>query len=629
MSVPAYCNKIAWVDLSSGDISYETPDPSIYRDYVGGYGLGAYFLYTRQPPRADPLGPDAHLGFLTGPLTGTDAVTGSRFVVAGKSPKTGGFGDANCGGTFGPALKMAGLDAVFFKGLAPKPVYALVENGNVTLHDATAHWGRQCGACEDALAEIHGHSARVALIGPAGERVSALACIINDHGRAAGRSGLGMVMGAKKLKAVVAVPGDEVEVADPEGLKALRSTILKEHFTKENGVYDFFHSVGTPGIILGNVYSGDAPVKNWKGWAGDFPGAEKINAPAHQQYRARRYGCWKCPISCGAILEVKEGPYASRTHHPEYETLGSFGSMCCNDNLESIIKCNEICNEYGLDTISAGSTVAFAMECFEQGLIDEKRIGYSLEWGDHAAVVRMTLELATGEGYLGEVFGHGVDAARKRLPEQAGEYAMQCGGEELPMHDPRVFPGLGVSYIADATPGRHTQGGSWNLESRGNDRHLSSGERIEYPVIEDRYAYAGKGGAHRFMSSMQHVMHTSGICLFGFMCMPAEALSQFLTLATGRAYTRDVLLQTGVRIATLRLAFNMREGVRNPRDYVLPPRVLGNPPMEDGPVKGVRVDNPTQLRDYYVAMGWNPEKGLPDEDALRGAGLDFALDALG
>jgi len=629
MPTYAYANRIAWVDLSSGNISYESPDPGLFRDYVGGYGLGAYYLYTRQQPRVDPLGPDANLGFLAGPLTGTEAVTGNRFTVVGKSPKTGGFGDANCGGDFGPALKAAGLDAIFFKGVAAAPVYALVEEGEVSLHDAEPLWGKLCSETEDIIEQRHGKDVRAAVIGPAGERVSALACIINDKGRAAGRSGLGMVMGAKRLKAVAARPGDPVEVAKPQELEALKSKILKEHFNKDNGLYAFFHNTGTPGAILANVKSGDAPVMNWKGWDEHFKGAHKIEAPEHKKYRQRRYGCWKCPIACGAILEVSQGPYASRTHHPEYETLGSYGSMCCNDNLESIIKCNELCNEYGMDTISAGCTVAFAMECYENGLVSAEQCGCSLEWGDHAAVVRMTEAMATGEGFLGRVFGHGVAAALEQLPPEAREYAMHCGGEELPMHDPRCFPGLGVSYLADATPGRHTQGGSWNLEGGKSQRHLEDGgERIDYPEVVDRYRYSGKGEASRVMSVIKHVMNASGICMFGFMCMPNEALPRFLTLATGLGYDEKVVEKVGARIAALRMAFNMREGVVNLRDYAMPGRVLGHPPAAGGPLAGVSVDNETQLREHYIAMGWNPDTGLPQEDILRMLELDFALDAL-
>ncbi|MFW5837840.1 MAG: aldehyde ferredoxin oxidoreductase N-terminal domain-containing protein, partial [Desulfovibrionaceae bacterium] len=241
MPLKAVHHRIAWVDLGLMSVDYETPDDDVFLQYLGGYGLGAYYLLTRQPARVDPLGPDNLLGFVAGPLTGTDAVTGNRFAVVSKSPKTGGFGDSNCGGTFGPALKQAGLDAVFFKGVAETPVAAIVQDGDVRLEDAAELWGATASETEKRLRNAHGRQARAAVIGPAGERGSALACIMNDGGRAAGRSGLGMVMGAKRIKALVAVGDGEVPVADEQGLKDYRRHIIKKFLNKDNALYRFFH----------------------------------------------------------------------------------------------------------------------------------------------------------------------------------------------------------------------------------------------------------------------------------------------------------------------------------------------------------------------------------------------------
>ena len=621
MGLKGVTGKIAWVDLSRGEVKIEEPEAELYQKYLGGYGLAAYYLFTRQKAKADPLGPDNILGLTTGPLTGTDAITGNRFTVVGKSPKTGGWGDANCGGSFGPALKQAGLDAIFFTGISAGPVYILVEDGKVTINDASDYWGLECGAVEDKFKAAHGKKARSAVIGPVGERVNALAAVINDAGRAAGRSGLGMVMGSKKLKGVVAVGGGQVEVADDEGLKAARKQILKEHYHDDNPLYGLFHSVGTPGVLEPAVMSQDAPIKNWGGVTDDFPGFKKIGGAAVLGLQEKPYGCWRCPLSCGGHMVVPSGPYAGEGHMPEYETLGSFGSMCLNDNLESICRLNNICNEAGMDTISAGATVAFAIECYENGVIDKELTGgLELTWGNHEAIVAVTEQIAAGEGFGGKILADGVDKAVERIGEAARPYAMAVGGEELPMHDPRCTPGYGITYECDATPGRHTQGGAASVEGNFVPPDLGN------PTIADKYTYTGKGEAHKYHSSFAHVVNAAGLCMFASVVSPAPAVGEFLSLAMGEKITLDDVITIGERIATLRIAFNLREGVRTNEAYKLPARVLGQPPLADGPVKGVTVDNETQAREYFAAMGWNPQTGVPKKEALTRLGLDFAAE---
>jgi aldehyde:ferredoxin oxidoreductase len=620
MALKGVAGKIGWVDLSSGETRVEEVSDEVYERYLGGFGLGAYYIYKNQKPGVDPLGPEAVFGLTTGLLTGTDAITGNRFVAVGKSPKTGGWGDANCGGDFGPALKQAGLDAVFFYGVSQKPVYALVEDGDITLRDAAEIWGRTCSETEARLKQAHGDKIRSAVIGPAGERISALACIINDEGRAAGRSGLGMVMGAKKLKAVAAAPGDRVEVADSDGLKSLKRQLIKEHFTTGNPPYDFFHGMGTPGGLEGNVKKGDCPVRNWAGAPEEFPTADRISGPELMKIKKKPYACWKCPVACGAIVEVESGPHKGVGHRPEYETLGSFGSMCLNDDLASICRLNNICNDYGLDTISTGCTVAFAMECFEKGLLTEERAGLDLTWGSAGAVVAMTEQLAKGEGRLYEIFKDGAAAAAEKLGAEAREYSMDAGGEELPMHDPRCFPGLGVTYGADATPGRHTMSGSWQLESG------ILADKFEGMSIEDKYDYSGKGEPHKKAYTFMQAVNAAGLCMFGSFIGPASMLPDSLTLASGRKFDLDETLTIGERVANLRMAFNAREGVRVTRDFKLPRRVLGDPPLASGPTADVTVDNETQIRDYFRAMGWDYETGRPKRETLERLGLDFAAD---
>lgn len=620
MSLKGVCQKIAWVDLNKRAAIIEEPAEQLYRKYLGGYGIGAYYLFTRQRAKVDPLSPGNTLGLTTGPLTGTQAITGTRFTAVGKSPKTGGWGDANCGGKFGPALKQAGLDAIFITGISEKPVYLLVEDGKVTIHDASSYWGLSCAEAEDKFKDAHGREAQAAVIGPAGERVSALAAIINDKGRAAARSGLGMVMGSKRLKGVVALAAGKVPVAEEEKLIALRKQILSEYYQAGNRLYAMFHDYGTPGVLQPAVLTGDAPIKNWSGWMEDFQGYEKINADAVIQLQTKPYGCWNCPLACGGHIKVRSGPYAGEGHKPEYETLASFGTMCLNDNLESICRLNNICNAAGMDTISTGSTVAFAIECYQNGIITKEDTGgVELTWGNDEAIVKVTEQMARGEGFGGKLLGNGIREAVERLGKHANAFAMECGGEELPMHDPRCKPGIAASFVVDATPGRHTQYGSWFVEGNFVPPQLG------HPEIADKYTYSGKGEAHKYVSSFGHVINSAGLCMFASAVTPATAVPEFLTLVMGKAFTLEDILEIGERIANLRIAFNIREGILNKEMYRLPRRVIGQPPLKGGLTKGITVDNETQIRDYYVAMGWNPETGVPKRAVFERLGLDIAM----
>jgi len=623
MAIKSVMHRVAFVDLDTGKVTYEDPGDEAYEKYLGGYGLGAYILYTRQRAGVDALAPEAMLGLLTGPLTGTDAITGNRFVAVGKSPKTGTWGDANCGGYFGPALKEAGLDGVFFTGTAQAPTYALVQDGEVTLHSAADYWGLDTVDTEDKFRDAYGKKARVACIGPAGERVSALAAIINDGGRAAGRSGLGMVMGAKKLKAVVAVASGSVEVADADGLKAVRQRVLSEYYKAGNPSYELFSNYGTCGITAGSVQTGDAPVKNWSGTVFDFPEPEKISDDAVIATQTRKYGCWRCPLACGGHVKIEEGPYAvEQAHKPEYETLAAFGSMCLNDSLAAITKCNDICNRMGMDTIATGTTVAFAIECYERGIITKQDTGgLELTWGNHAAIVAVTEQMGNGTGFGGEILGDGMKAAVARIGPEAAGAAMHCGGEELPMHDPRLSPGIGASFVIDATPGRHTQYGSWL------DEAVFLPPDLGQPKYADKYVYTGKGENGAYISRWGHVVNAAGLCMFGCTVTPAPAVPEFLTKAMGVDFTMDTVQEVGGRIAALRTAFNLREGVRNV-DFKLPRRVLGDPPLEKGDTAGVTVDNLTEIKEYCVAMGWDPETGVPEKTTLEALGLDFVVQDL-
>lgn len=615
MSIGGVRGKILWVDLSSKSVQEELLGDDLYLKFLGGYGIGAWLIYQRQPAGVDPLGPQSILGFTTGPLTGTTAITGNRFTVVGKSPKTGTWGDANCGGNFGPGLKFAGVDATFFTGTSDKPVYLLVEDGKAQILDASDLWGLDSNETEDTLRERHGKNTYVACIGQAGERASLLACVMNHYGRAAGRSGLGAVMGSKRLKAVVAVGDAEVPVANPDSVSDIRKKCFEVF--KQNPSYDLFHNYGTCGITANSCQTGDTPVKNWKGIPDDFPTAGRISDDSVINLVEKPYGCWRCPIACGGHIRVKSGPYAVSTHKPEYETLGVFGALCLNDNLESIIKINDICNRSGLDTISTGATVAFAIECYEQGVLSKDDTGgLELTWGNADAIVRLT-ELIAEEAGIGALFSNGMKKAAEKLGiDKCDEFAMHVQGEELPMHDPRLSPGLATSYVVDATPGRHTQWSSWFDEAN----FLPVGADKYYPTVEDKYTYTGKAEAMKFLTCYGHTVNAAGMCMFGCVCCHIEALPDFLSAVMGVEYSMARLIEAGWRIATMRMAFTVREG-GIPTRFRVPLRMVGIPPLEGGPLKGVTIDYKTQTREHLANMGWDTETAKPLPETIRKLGL--------
>ena len=620
MALPGTMGKIAFVNLKSGRVKYVKPEEELYKNYLGGYGLGAYYLYTKMKPGAKPLGPKNMLGFLSGVLTGTPAICGNRFQVVGKSPKTGGFGDANCGGDFGPKLKFAGLDGIFLTNISPEPVYIVVDKGKVAVKSAADLWGNDCVTTEEKLKALYGPEAAIASIGPAGEAVTLLACIMNDRDRAAGRSGLGTVMGSKKVKAIVAVPSMSLRLADEEKMKADRAKWVDEML--KTGLYELFHKFGTSGLTAGAVAGGDCPVKNWKGTAKDFTTAAKISDEAVQDVQVRRYGCWHCPIACGGFVKTT-GPFAVEAGKPEYETLGCLGSMLLIDDLPAICKANDICNRNGMDTISTGGTLAFAFECYEKGLITKDDTGgLELTWGNAEAMVKLTEMVARREG-IGALLADGAKVAAKRIGKGAIKYAMQVQGEELPMHDPRLCPGIASSYKLDATPGRHTQFSAWAAEAGFPVRGLEHLYGDWTP--EKKYEYRGKAKAHRIQSALMHVINAEGCCMFGSVCIPAQAQADFLNGAMGTQLSAEDLVTIGDRIANLRIAFNLRERIRN-ADLKVPARVLGKPPLRAGNTKGVTVDLEAQQKEYFAEMGWT-EDGVPTPETLRRLGLDFAVPA--
>jgi aldehyde:ferredoxin oxidoreductase len=603
-----FAGKILWVDLGRGRLFDEPLDEGIGRKFLGGYGLGASIIFGAQNPHSNPLGPDAIFGLVTGILTGTPAITGNRYVAVAKSPLTGGWGDANSGGHFGPNLKFAGYDAVFFKGVSANPVYLFINNGNPEIRDAASLTGKDTFETEDILKRELGADSEVACIGPAGERVSLIAAVMNNKGRAAGRSGLGAVMGAKRLKAVAVRGSLAVPLADEATANELRRKTLRELTGHVTGLREF----GTPMIMERCLITGDSPVRNWGGIATDFPDVRAIAAASVKASQERSWGCWHCPIACGGHMKagVTDYHYEAGAHKPEYETLAMFGSNCGNSNLESIIKANDICNRAGLDTISAGAAIAFAIECYENGIINKSDCdGLEMTWGNHKAIVEMTEKLARRQG-LGDALADGVKAASERIGRGSEQFAMHIQGQEIPGHDPKAGRAFGTTYRMDATPARHTQGGEGGMGLANPPQ----------PAF-DRNSWSGRGEARRIGSSWHHAVSATGMCSFGLGALPdMDSLINMIRAVSGWDITVDEMMKTGERIANVRQAFNIREGL-NPLLFNVPGRIAGNPPKTAGPTKGVTVDEQTLDREYLTAMDWDLKTAKPSEKKLLELGL--------
>jgi aldehyde:ferredoxin oxidoreductase len=613
-----YMGELLNIDLTTGTFEVEELDEQLCHDYIGGYGLGAKLIYDRMPAGVDPLGPQAILGFLTGPLTGTPALIGSRFIVVGKSPKTHTWGDANCGGFFGAALKKAGYDGLLFKGISAKPVYLYIDEGECVLLDANDLWGMNVSELEDTLLERHGQDVQVVSIGPAGEKVSLLAAIMNDKERAAGRSGLGAVMGSKRLKAIVVRGGMTIPMYDTKKI----NTIRRDYLRQKMGFYDTLHKFGTAGITADSALSGDSPVKNWGG-AGtiDFPleKAKKISDDAVIAVKDYRpYACSSCVIGCGGRMRQNTGPYAlqyneSIGHKPEYETLCMLGTNLLNDDLPSIIRINEICNATGIDTISLGGVLGYVIECYENGLLTKQDLdGLEMTWGNADTIVEMSRKIAEREG-VGDILADGVWKAWEHFGKIGTEYAIHIQGEELPAHDPRFTPGLAATYYLTSTPGRHTQGG----ELLGPP----AGLQLD-PV--DKYNYGGQANNHYKLVASMDVSQAAGLCMFGYLSFPYHALHEQLSAVTGWDFDDQAILKTGERIYTMRHLFNLREG-HNPLTRNVPGRMIGDPPLTEGNVKNVTVDLKLLLSELLKVLDWDPVTSVPSDARLHELGLDFAI----
>jgi aldehyde:ferredoxin oxidoreductase len=626
--VGGYAGKIGFVDLTNGEIQTEVLNEDLARQFIGGQGLGARILFERQKKGADPLGPESLLGFTTGPLTGTKTPTGGRYMAVCKSPLTGGWGDANAGGFFGSELKAAGWDAIFVSGMASSPRYLMIADDRIELKDASHLWGRDIVDTEATLrTEAKDKKIRMACIGPASEKISLISGIVNDGGRLAARSGVGAVMGAKKLKAVAVRGTGKVAIADEEALGRLRKNFIKE-IREMDGFPQILMKYGTCGLTESLVAAGATPIKNWQ-LTGEqaFPSIENLtDAETIIKLQTRKYGCANCPIACGGIFTVSDGKYpVGETKKPEYETIGAFGTMCMCDDFETIIKLNDMCNRSGLDTISAGTALAFAMECFENGVITESDMdGISLTWGNGGAMVDMVAKMIAREGF-GDVLADGVKIAAEKIGGGAERFAIHVGGQEPGLHNALFLPSRATGFVCDPTPGRHTAAPMARIDGGPGAFGPYAELKIE---AYDRYDYTGKGPVSATASAYLQVGASAGLCIMPLMFFGNFQLVEFFNAVTGWDLDISEVLATGARIQTLRQCFNVREGIQ-PSEVKLPERMAGRPTQSEGPVAGVCLDVDSLVREYRQAIGWDVQSGQPENSTLKNLGLSALIKAHG
>lgn len=595
-----YLGKLLRVNLSTRSVTTEPVDENACRQFIGGRGLGTYYLRKEMDPKADALGPDNKLIIASGPLTGTPAIASGRYMVITKSPLTGTVACSNSGGFWGVELKKAGYDLIIVEGEADAPTYISIKDDQVELCDAAPYWGKLVSETTDALVEASGDpKSRVLMIGPAGQNKSLIAAVMNDRDRAAGRSGVGAVMGTKNLLGIVCRGSGDIKTADPDRLK----TILKEQRAKvkENGVT----GTGLPThgtAVLVNVINdqGVYPTDNFQ--KSHFDGAAEASGEVlTDRYLVKREACAKCPIACGRYCKTSDGVEGGG---PEYETLWAYTADCGIKDLEAVIKANKWCNEYGLDTISAGCTIACAMEMYQKGVLKDEEIdGPPLEFGNNEAVVEWTRKMGAGEG-----LGAKMALGSYRFADLYGvpELSMSVKKQELPAYDPRGIQGQGLQYATSNRGGCHVRG------------YLISPEILGLPEALDRTTLDGKATWAKIFQDLTAVIDSLGLCLFTSFALNAQDYADVTSAVTGEDETQETLLATGDRIWNLERLFNLEAGIK-PEEDTLPKRLLKDP-IPDGPSKGMTHHLDELLPEYYKSRGWT-EGGLPTDEKLAELGL--------
>jgi len=606
-------DKLLLVDLSSASFRMAELDRGVAADYVGGSGLAARILYDMTDGSTAPLEPENVLIFMTGPYTGSRALSSSRHVVVAKSPLTGLFGEANSGGSWAEGLKKSGFDGLVITGRSSRPVYLWLHDRDAEIRAATHLWGLDTFATDAAIkSETHGQAV-VACIGPAGEKCIPLAVILNDgeHARTASRCGLGAVMGSKNLKAVAVAGSLEVSVHDPEGLKRSVKAVSKDLLAMTRGLREY----GTAGAVATSESLGGLPVQNWRHQGRWKEGADRITGSTILgSWRAGDYFCKRCIIGCGKRVQLPSGDIGGRELAlPEYESLGLLGSNCLIDDPAVLIHANDLCNRYGLDTMSTGGVIAFAMEAFEQGLITAADTdGVDLRWGSGDGLLDAIRAIATRSG-IGEVLGQGTRAAARRLGRGSEDFAIHVKGLEFPAHDPRAYNAGGLNLATSSIGASHQAGFTHAFE-----RNLCAPE-IGIPSPMDPFAVEGKGvlaaKTQDYMGMIDSLV-TCKFLLFGGIGIPT--LTDWYQLITGCPMDVDRFMRTGERIFTLKRLYDIACGVTRDDD-ALPRRILTLPKTGDGHTPNLPPLE-RMLSEYYRFRGWS-EAGVPTREKLDDLGI--------
>ncbi len=603
------------VDLSQEQTAVEEIDPQLAKDYIGGRGWAIKVLHEEVDPTVDPLSPENKLIFTVGPLTGTPAPTGNRYMVTTKAPLTGAIACSNSGGMYPTEMKKTGFDMIILEGQAERPVYLWInaaepgEETQVEIRSADHLWGEPVPAATDALLEETDAKARVACIGPAGERLVKMASIMNDKHRAAGRSGVGAVMGSKNLKAVVVRGTRDVPLAHPDQMRELCREVRREvaaDVKKGSTLRDY----GTAYVPIVTNEIGILPTHNFQ--TGVFEGVEGITGEVlREKYLVRPKPCYGCPIACGRKTTLEGAIYDGEGEGPEYETIASLGSACGLDDMAAVTKANYLCNELGMDTISIGVTIACAMELYEKGILPEDDVGMPLHFGDADAVIRLVEQTAYREGF-GDVLAEGS----YRMAERYGhpEFSITAKKQEFPGYDPRGSKGMGLLYATSNVGASHMAGDLAYMEVFGVPK------KIDPLTIERKPQYV------KHFEDLFTIIDAAGLCVFlsiRYLCddtdevMP-DRLTRLLNLATDAGYTVESLMEAGDRIYTLERLFLSKAGFTR-ADDTLPKRMLEEP-MPDGPAKGHVVELDDMLPEFYELRGWD-EDGVPTEEKLAELGL--------
>jgi aldehyde:ferredoxin oxidoreductase len=643
---------ILFINLTNKKVWSETVEQHVYDNYLSGLGLGAYVLYNRVPKKADPLGPENILGFVSGFLTATGTLFTGQWMVVSKSPLTGGFGDAICGGKFSKAIKRSGYDGIFILGQSDHPVYIDINDGNVDIRDAGHIWGRDSVESENLLRKLtQERKAHVAVIGQAGENLSLISGICHDYGRMASRSGLGAVMGSKKLKALVISGTKTTSVNDKEEIKKLSQSVIpfmkKKYPINLNGnmlpyigrfirYLPFQYSIDGAFFKAGlkkwgtlfqtQLYleSGEAPIKNWKGTIENFNlvYSSTLNADRFIERQIKPYYCSSCPLGCGGICSTK-GKY-QRTQKPEYGTVNALGALILNNDLEKIFHWNELLIRAGMDAISAGATIAFALECFEKGIISlEDTDGLNLQWGEPSVIEILIEQMINREGF-GGLLTDGVCEASKQFGLSSHPFAIHAGGQELPMHDPRNEPGYAIHYSAEPNPGQCPMGFQGAYERYGLWQKIQTlpKPRSVYRKHEKYNVDKEKAICAAACSDYMNLIKASGVCLnsinFGCSIIP---VFQWLNAVTGWQKTPENYMHIGRRIQHIKQAFNIRQDIA-PRQFIMHSRASGRPPQTKGTNAGRTLHTEALMKAYWTVYGWDPETGIPETSVLKAFGID-------